>query len=627
MSDGRKDDGDGDGRVVYSRLSSGDDAEGARTVARGSGGGASSSGGSRALLAREEVAPALPLLLVSFLLLVGLVFTLGSLAVSELEDVSEHTQELQKGQTERVESLLTLRAALTRLDFEARDRGQRLARGGIFNPFDRKLGDARDENERLLGEFARTREAQTDAGRDYLAAARELIQSTQDAERYSQEDGFVRFRAAGERMERLIREAGARQDGIDVERLGFYNEAKSRINSLRYLALLLAALIAAATTWELQRRFRQVRRSLAESRRERLYSAQMLEGMVAAVAAVDGRDRLRGVNQAFAQLFPRALAGSSVYDDIAPPDALKMFAAASSSRVESATYRGRWALTPEGADDARYFEVYSSPLSVDGERGQILTLFDATEAARTEAELRHKEALAAVGQASAQVAHEIKNPLGSIRLGVAMLRDMTTGEEAHSTIDLVERGIEHLNKLTVDVTQYSREKPLALSQVDLHELLDASVELVAGKLRERRTTVECDYAAEPLAGMLDEDQLRQVFVNLLANAADASAEGVPVTVSTSAVGRQAARGGGDGGGAGGAIPHARVTVADRGAGMDERTRARIFEPFFTTKRRGTGLGLAIVKKIVEQHGGTITVESAPGEGTRFHVELPLRQGK
>ena len=623
MPDARKEGGEDDGgRVVYTRLPSSAESDAAATPGARRGGAAAS----LAQLGREEVAPTLPLLLVSFLLLVGIVFTLGSRSVGELEHVSEESQQLQRGQSERVQTLLRLRGALSALDFEARDRGQRLARGGITNPFDSNLGDARDEAARQLSKFAGGAGAQTDAARAFVSAAAALVESTRDPVRYSQEEGFVRFRDAGLRLEAMLAESDARQKQIDDTRLALYHAARGRIDSLRYLALALAALIAAATTWEVQRRFRQVRRSLEESRRERLFSAQMLEGMVAAVAAIDGRDRLRSVNQSFARLFPRALPGLSVYDDVAPPDALKLFAAASSSRVGRATYRGRWPLTPEGEQDERHFEVFSSPLEVDGGHGQILTLFDVTEATRNEAELRRKDALAAVGQAAAQVAHEIKNPLGSIRLGVAMLRDMTDGEEAHSTIDLVERGIEHLNKLTMDVTQYSRGKPLALSEVDLHGLLDSSIELAAGSLREKRTPVERDYTTAPLRGRLDEDQLRQVFVNLLANAADASAEGSPVTVSTTLVERPAPRGAGaNGDGAGAPIPHARVTVSDRGSGMDERTRARIFEPFFTTKRRGTGLGLAIVKKIVEQHGGTITVESAPGTGTRFHVELPLRQ--
>ncbi|MCA1850407.1 MAG: PAS domain-containing sensor histidine kinase, partial [Acidobacteria bacterium] len=252
---------------------------------------------------------------------------------------------------------------------------------------------------------------------------------------------------------------------------------------------------------------------------------------------------------------------------------------------------------------------------------RILTLVDVTEAAEAEAELRQQESLAAVGQAAAQVAHEIKNPLGSIRLGVAMLRDMAKEKEAITTIDLVERGIEHLNKLTGEVTQFSRRRQLSLSEVDLHELIDASLDLVADKIQEKQTPVERKYSAEAIHAMWDADQLRQVFVNLFANAVDASEEGSPVSVSTERV--SAGQSDGRNGGGTRTSQLARITVADRGKGMDAATRARIFEPFFTTKKRGTGLGLAIAKQIIEQHGGRISVESAPGQGTRFRIDLPL----
>ncbi len=617
MADSPEKRGEEDGRVVYSRAAGGDVPR--ETVGAG-----------LARMGREQVAPALPVLVVSFLVLVGLVYALGRLSVGELDDVSNETQRLQQQQSGRVQFLLKLRTSLTNLDFEARDRGTRERQGGIINPFDHKLTVARDEAKRALKLLEQRAEARTPQGQALIAEAAEFIQSTEEPEGYSIE-GFEKFRKLDRRVEELTNEADGRQEEINNVRVKFFNAARDRINTLRNFAVLLAALVAAATAWEVQRRFRQVGRSLAESRREREFSSQMLEGMVTAVAAIDGRDRVRSANRAFFRLFPRAAVGASVYDEsLAPPDALRMFAAAAGSRVEEAAYRGRWSLTPEGEPEARHFEVYSSPLHLDDGHGQILTLFDVTDAAHNEAELRRKTALAAVGQAAAQVAHEIKNPLGSIRLGVAMLRDMTAGEEAHSTIDLVERGIEHLNKLTIDVTQYSHEKPLALAPTDLHNLLDASLELVSDNLRGKRTPIERGYADEPLAGELDADQLRQVFVNVIANAVDASPEGSPVRISTMLIEsrRNAAAGeGADGGGgraAGPAIPHARVTVEDRGAGMDERTRARIFEPFFTTKRRGTGLGLAIVKKIVEQHGGTITVESEPGAGTRFHVELPLR---
>jgi signal transduction histidine kinase len=604
----------GEGRVVYSRLPTGAEGEHAP------GAGASLA----ARLAREPVAPTLPVMVVSFVLLVVVVFALGRLSSNELKRVSDETQRAQQRQTLGVQFLLDLRGAFTRLDFEARDRGTRESRGGIINPFDSKLGNARDEARKRLAAFERTPRSQTPQGKALVAAARDFIESTRDADAYST-GGFYRFHKLDPLAEAVLAEANKEQEQVDVERHQVYERAQRETRRLTYLAVLLSALIAAASVWELQRRFRQLRRSLEESRRERAFSAQMLEGMVSAVAAIDGRDRVRSANRPFLKLFPRAAVGSSIHDEIAPPDAAKMFAATTSSPVEEATYRGRWVFTPEGEAEPRHFEVYSSPLNIDGEHGQILTLVDVTEAARNESELRRKTALAAVGQAAAQVAHEIKNPLGSIRLGVAMLRDMTSGEEAHSTIDLVERGIEHLNKLTVDVTQYSREKQLALAPVELHALIDSSLELVEERLRERETPIRKDYAPEPLEGELDADQLQQVFINLVANAADASPKGSPVTITTARTEGRVVKAGGNGAGA--RVPCARVTVADRGAGMDERARARLFEPFFTTKQRGTGLGLAIVKKIVEQHGGSITVETAPGEGTSFHVELPLAQAQ
>jgi len=233
-----------------------------------------------------------------------------------------------------------------------------------------------------------------------------------------------------------------------------------------------------------------------------------------------------------------------------------------------------------------------------------------TEAAEAERGLRRQESLAAVGQATAQVAHEIRNPLGSIRLGVAMLRDNVTDEEGLNTIELVERGIKHLNKLVVDVAQFSRRKALEQANVDLHELLGRSLELVADKIREKDTPIEERLSDQPLVGHWDPDQLRQVFVNIIGNAIDASPKLTPVSISTEAVQVEAGR-------------HARVTIGDRGKGMDQATLDHIFEPFFSTKKRGTGLGLAIVKQIVEQHGGEINVDSEPGKGTRFIIDLPL----
>ncbi|HYO90958.1 MAG TPA: ATP-binding protein, partial [Pyrinomonadaceae bacterium] len=143
--------------------------------------------------------------------------------------------------------------------------------------------------------------------------------------------------------------------------------------------------------------------------------------------------------------------------------------------------------------------------------------------------------------------------------------------------------------------------------------------------KEKSTPVERRYTDDSLHGHWDEDQLRQVFVNLLANAVDASPEKSPITIYTERARTDGANSGG-GNGSRKQLAHAamaRIRIEDLGVGMDETTSARIFEPFFTTKKRGTGLGLAIVKQIVEQHGGSIHVDSRKGEGTRFTIELPL----
>jgi len=295
--------------------------------------------------------------------------------------------------------------------------------------------------------------------------------------------------------------------------------------------------------------------------------------------------------------------------------------AVTASQVDTATYRGRWNLN--GENEARTFDVYSSPLEIDNDRGQILTLVDVTEATKAEAALRQGQALAAVGEAAAQLAHEIKNPLGSIRLGIEMLREHASNKEALRTIELVERGIRHLNKLVVDVTQFSRHRQLERSEFELHEIIDSSIELVADRIHEKQSFIEKNYAPTEIVGFWDGEQLREVFLNLFANAIDASAESSAVQVSTelltaasetTTVQRVS-----------GAKPQrVRIVVRDFGSGMDAKTKTRLFEPFFTTKKRGTGLGMSVVRQIIELHGGTIDVQSKPDKGTTFTIELPLQ---
>jgi signal transduction histidine kinase len=201
-----------------------------------------------------------------------------------------------------------------------------------------------------------------------------------------------------------------------------------------------------------------------------------------------------------------------------------------------------------------------------------------------------------------------------------MLRDSVRDKEGLNTIELVERGIMHLNKLVVDVAQFSRRKALEQTNVNLNELIKRSLELVADKIKEKETPIEQRFTDEKPIGHWDPDQLSQVFVNVIANAIDASLKHAAVVISTEVVRVETS---GDDDEDVIVRKLARITIADQGGGMDKATLDRVFEPFFSTKKRGTGLGLAIVKQIVEQHGGTIHVASEPGKGTRFVIDLPL----
>jgi signal transduction histidine kinase len=565
----------------------------------------------------REISPAIMPLIVGFLVLLILIAVLGLLSVRRMNEVGAAMLDLEQQHAAKLSLLLKLRLALTKLNNEARARAEADARRELKPPLDLRLITSRDEVNQLLTQLERPRLANDPAWSTFRRDLASYVEVTEDLRRYSLE-GFDKFRIVDAELNTLLEQSS--QEQIEVFHQGEIIEqnAARSIRLWGLMALIVGALVAAGTIWEAQRRFREMRRSMEEARRERIFTSQLLEGMVSAVAAIDEHDRIRSANAAFFRIFPRATIGASVYEKFASETTSKMLEAATATRVDRASYRGRW-VCPAGEDceHQQTFDIYSSPLALNGAQGQILTLVDVTEVAEAERGLRRQESLAAVGQATAQVAHEIRNPLGSIRLGVSMLRDSVTDKDGLNTIELVERGIMHLNKLVVDVAQFSRRKALEQSHVDLHELIKRSLELVADKIKEKVTPIEKRLADQKLIGHWDPDQLSQVLVNVIANAIDASPKNAPVAITTEVVNVVAS------GDDKGFVRHACITIADQGNGMDKVTVDRMFEPFFSTKKRGTGLGLAIVRQIVEQHEGTITVDSKPGKGTTFRIDLPL----
>jgi signal transduction histidine kinase len=566
----------------------------------------------------REIAPAITPLIIGFTLLLALISVLGYLSVQRMDEVSFRVLDLEHQHAAKLGLLLKLRLAVTKLNNEVRARQESDARRELKPPFDFRLSLAREEANDLLQQLQRPPLSEDPSWRRFRDDLRSYVEVAEDLRRYSLE-GFEKFRVVDEQLDGLLTASANEQSEIFRQSEAIEQEATRSIRRWSAVAVLFGVLVAVGTIWEVQRRFKQMRHSMFEARRERVFTNQLLEGMVSAVVATDEHNRIRSANAAFFKIFPRASIGASAVEKFGPEDAMKMLDAATGLRADKATYRGRWLCRLDDGHSEKTFDVYSSPLAIDGNQGQIITLVDATEAAESERGLRRSESLAAVGQATAQVAHEIRNPLGSIRLGVSMLRDSVNDQEALNTIELVERGIMHLNKLVVDVTQFSRQKSLERSRLNLHELIDMSLDLVSESVKEKQTPVEKVFSSQPLVGDWDGHQLRQVFVNLISNAIDASPVGSPIKISTQEVTLN------ENGNleSGAARKYARIAISDQGKGIDETTVDRIFEPFFSTKKRGTGLGLAIVKQIVELHEGKISVDSPAGKGTRFIIDLPL----
>lgn len=233
----------------------------------------------------------------------------------------------------------------------------------------------------------------------------------------------------------------------------------------------------------------------------------------------------------------------------------------------------------------------------------------AVQYAEAEAAVRRSERLAALGQLSAGLAHEIRNPLGTMKASADMLLRQVDAENeiARELAGLISGEVDRTNSLITRFLDFARPLQIRPEKADLTEVVDRAASQLKQHKPAFEVTVYKNYSPDIRPFPFDPELMERVVYNLLINAAQATPPGGAITVKT----RQS-----DG--------EVELAVIDRGSGIDATHLESIFNPFFTTKPAGVGLGLAIVSKIVDEHGGKITVESEPGRGSIFRVTLPVR---
>jgi len=367
-------------------------------------------------------------------------------------------------------------------------------------------------------------------------------------------------------------------------------------------ALLTAVLAQASLAYENARLYGALAERLAEIRTLQEYQESVIRSSSSGIVVLDADGRIHTANPAFAQLVGRAEAD---LEGVALSEALP---GVSLGEPPPDGEEWRFQAHLDGPDG----QERDLQLSVSAFRGapdrRVVVVEDMTDRIRSERALAERERLASLGVLAAGVAHEVNTPIAGLSSYAQLLLSETGPEDPrYPILKKMERQTFRAAHLVNNLLEFARPRPRTPVETDLRGVLVNAAESVETAFAGRRLDLETDAAGPPAHVIGDPRDLEQVFVNLLANARDASPEGGVVNCRLERHNGTVC-----------------VTVADRGPGLSAAAAERAFQPFYTTKKSGgTGLGLAISRDIVQKHGGTIVLAPRPGGGTEARVELPL----
>src|SRR5204862_1152419 len=358
-----------------------------------------------------------------------------------------------------------------------------------------------------------------------------------------------------------------------------------------------------------------------EVQNARIYNEILLQNLTTGVVAADADGRITVFNQEAAQIAGlNSNGGERTVEDLPAPlrDVIQT-TLTSGERQEDREVELRAAA---GSTFAR-----ASSATFRGQGGELLgalmVVTDITALKRLELQIRRSDRLASLGTLSAGMAHEIKNPLVSIKTFAQLLPERYQDSDFRETFsNLIGHEIDRIDSLVNQLLRFARPAKPVLRPMHVHEVLEKSLQLIGHRLYQKEIKLTRSWQADVDTIRADADQLEQVFLNFFLNAMDAMKRGGELSVGTeihAATEWVTAISGTNGD----SHETLRVSIRDDGEGIRKEDIAHVFDPFFTTKDYGTGLGLSVVHGIIQEHGGQIEVESELQKGTAFHILLPL----
>ncbi len=348
-------------------------------------------------------------------------------------------------------------------------------------------------------------------------------------------------------------------------------------------------------------------RALAEQRAENVesYNENILQCVTSGVMTFDIHCRLTTINRAAEEILSvsrEKVIGKSCIELFGDGSVAETVAGTIERKMPSARMEAMLDRT-----GGRIWLGYNTAVLADRHNaaiGIILSFSDLTEVKRLQEQMELRERLTALGEMSAGIAHELRNPMAVIS-GYLNLLSKKTDAAAQETIRSIVGEIAGMNRIIGDLLTFARPASINRVTVNLKEMIESCLSGVL-QAKGEGPAVTTDMNIENIEIAVDEVLMRQAFTNLIQNAVEAMPDGG--TLSIGAQGKK----------------ECRIVIRDSGTGMPPESLKKIFLPFYTTKDKGVGLGLALVHKIVLSHGGRIDVESMEGQGTTFRVALPMR---